>query len=384
MKNNYKTINGYIEGYYGRLLNWEERDRIINKLNKNKMNFYFYAPKEDDKHRLLWKKKYDNLWKQQFKIFCNKAKYNNVKVIVGLSPGLSFNFKDFKDQQSKNKNSQDFKILVKKTLNLIDYGAHEIALLFDDLPNNFSIVYGNNISEGNTHAEITNKLSLIIKKPIFVVPRIYADQLIHENKNYLFDYGKSIDKNNITFYSGKNIVCKTIDRRSFNKISKTVPTKIVFWDNFYANDYCPRRLFLGPLIGRLEIENLMINPTGLIETDLLILDIIKATKNTLSPKIAWEKVLQKHKVPDYFLTIRKYFLKPDFGENPNLNKMYTTNKHIESLDYLLWNWKNPLSREWFPFLLGLKHDLQLYKRQLTSERIIKTKTIPLASYILKK
>ena len=128
----------------------------------------------------------------------------------------------------------------------------------------------------------------------------------------------------------------------------------------------------------------MINPTGLIETDLLILDIIKATKNTLSPKIAWEKVLQKHKVPDYFLTIRKYFLKPDFGENPNLNKIYTTNKHIESLDYLLWNWKNPLSREWFPFLLGLKHDLQLYKRQLTSERIIKTKTIPLANYILKK
>ena len=41
MQNNYKPLNGYIEGYYGRLLNWEERDRIIVKLRKNKNSFYF-------------------------------------------------------------------------------------------------------------------------------------------------------------------------------------------------------------------------------------------------------------------------------------------------------------------------------------------------------
>ena len=63
--------------------------------------------------------------------------------------------------------------------------------------------------------------------------------------------------------------------------------------------------------------------------------------------------------------------------------MYITNKSIENLDFLLWKWKSPLSREWYPFLLGLKHDLQLYKRELTSDRITKTQTKPLASYIFK-
>ena len=36
MQNNYKTLNGYIEGYYGRLLTWDERDRIVLKLRKIK------------------------------------------------------------------------------------------------------------------------------------------------------------------------------------------------------------------------------------------------------------------------------------------------------------------------------------------------------------
>ena len=383
MHNNYKTINGYIEGFYGRLLTWDERDRIVLKLKKNKMNFYLYAPKEDDKHRLSWKIKYDNLWKSSFKKFCKNAKFNKVKVIVGLSPGLNFDFKDFIEKQKKNKISQDLNILKHKILDLLDCGAEEFALLFDDLPNNFKKNYGGLISEGSIHAQLSNILSDFIKKPIYVVPRIYADQLIDEDKNYLLDYGKVINDNNNTFYSGKNIVSQKINKNTLIKLSKIIPTKIVIWDNFYANDYCPRRIFLGPLTGRMDVENLMINPTGLIETDLLILDIIKATKNSLSPLMDWKEVIRKHKVPSNFYNISSFFLIPDFENKTPLKNMCITNKSIENLDFLLWKWKSPLSREWYPFLLGLKHDLQLYKRELTSDRITKTQTKPLASYIFK-
>ena len=54
----------------------------------------------------------------------------------------------------------------------------------------------------------------------------------------------------------------------------------------------------------------------------------------------------------------------------------------QKLDYLLWEWKSSLSREWFPFLLGLKQDLQINRGGLTSERVIKLQTKPLANYIL--
>jgi hyaluronoglucosaminidase len=379
MKNNYKSLNGYIEGYYGRLLTWEERYRIILRLNKNKMNFYFYAPKEDEKHRFNWKLKYDYKWTQNFITFCEIAKRNNIKIIIGISPGFTFNFKEV-----ENKKSKDLTTLAIKSHFFLDKGADDVALLFDDLPNNFKKIYGQSSSEGFAHALLANKLSALLNKPIYIVPRIYSDQLIFEDRKYLFDYGKHINNNNITFYSGKNIVAKKINKFTINKISKIIPTKVVIWDNFYSNDYCPRRIFLGPYIGRSEVKNIMINPTGLIETDLLILDIINATKNNLHPTLIWKKTLLKHQVPSQFFDVSNYFLQPDFGQHPAINKATILSKTIESLNFLLWKWKSPLSREWYPFLLGLKHDLQIMTNDFTSERIIKTQTKALANYIIKQ
>ena len=383
MKSNKKNLNGYIEGYYGRLLSWNERYRILLKLNMNKMNFYFYAPKEDEKHRVLWKLKYDSKWTINFKNFCLMAKKNNVNVIVGISPGFSFNFKEFEKKNKQNKTSKDFNILTQKSQYFLNNGANEIALLFDDLPNNFKNIYGNNFLEGKAHASLTNKLSFVLNKSIFVVPRIYADQLIIEDKNYLLSFGNFINKNNYTFYSGKNIVAKKINQSTIHSISRHIKTKIVIWDNFYSNDYCPRRIFLGPYIGRSEINDIMTNPTGLIETDLLILDIIKKTKNSINPMLDWKKVLVKNKIPIEFFDICKFFLKPDFGESPILNKPTISSKHFASLDFLLWKWKSPLSREWFPHLLGLKHDLLIMMNDFSTERIIKTQTKALGNYLIK-
>ena len=87
MKNlNYKKVKGYIEGYYGKLLTWEERNEIIDVLSKNNMNFYFYCPKEDVKHRLKWKEKYSHNWLRNFKRFNKYALEKKIKVIAGISP----------------------------------------------------------------------------------------------------------------------------------------------------------------------------------------------------------------------------------------------------------------------------------------------------------
>ena len=384
MQNKNEIINGYIEGYYGKLLSWEDRDRILLKLKQNSMNYYFYAPKEDKKHRLNWKQKYSSGWLKHFKLFCEHAKINKVKIIVGLSPGLNFDFLDFRNCFLKGKISQDLKLLMNKVSIFQKYGASEFALLFDDLPNNFNQINGKDLSEGKTHAELANFLASNLNKAIYIVPRVYADQLMHEDKNYLIDYGNNIFNNNVTFYSGENIVSKIINRKKLNKFSKIIKSKVVIWDNFYANDYCPRRLFLGPLSNRYDVDNLMINPTGLIETDLLILDIVKSTKGERNPKAIWKNILKKHDVPETFFNISTFFLKPEFKENFKPKNISITKKDMECLEDLLWRWKSPMSREWYPFLLGLKHDLQLLKKELTSDRIMKINTPPLSNFILKK
>ena len=84
MKNKNIFYNGYIEGYYGRILNWDERYRVIDNLNSNRMNFYFYAPKEDIKHILNWKDEYEKIWKTKFLKFLKYSKLKNINIIVDI------------------------------------------------------------------------------------------------------------------------------------------------------------------------------------------------------------------------------------------------------------------------------------------------------------
>ena len=114
MKNNENNIIGYIEGYYGRLLSWENRKLIIKSLKKNKMNTYFYAPKEDICHRLCWRKKYSKNGVLNFQNFIQLSKKNNIKVIAGIAPGLDFNFKELHNI-SKNNKKLRFRITFKKS-----------------------------------------------------------------------------------------------------------------------------------------------------------------------------------------------------------------------------------------------------------------------------
>jgi DNA-directed RNA polymerase subunit N (RpoN/RPB10) len=380
MKNNENNIIGYIEGYYGRLLSWENRELIIKSLYKNKMNTYFYAPKEDICHRLYWRKKYSKKWQLSFQNFTQLSKKHNINVIAGVAPGLDFNFKEIQDL-SKNNQKSDFELLLKKAKQLLVDGASSIALMLDDIPNDFKKKFGINISEGTYHGILANKLSDELRQNIFFVPRVYADELISDDPTYLQDLSKTLNPKIKVFYCGKNVVAKTY--KNYQKIKKLLSNEIIIWDNFYANDYCPRRFFIGPTLGRENLKNIMVNPTGLIKTDLLVLDIFgKSIAGKLSER-EWKKILNIHDVPDAFFKIKKYFLKPDFGLNPATQSFKIKKNDIEELDFLLWKWKGKLSREWYPYLFGLKQDLQIKQKLLISERIIKSQTIPLSKFLNK-
>ena len=131
-KNNLKKIKGYIEGYYGKLLSWNERELILKELHKNSMNFYFYCPKEDIFHRKNWRKAYPKNWLQSFKNFCEKAKKLNIKIIVGISPGLDFDYNSY-----INGKKDEIKSLIKKLKLFYSNGATFTAILFDDIETKF-------------------------------------------------------------------------------------------------------------------------------------------------------------------------------------------------------------------------------------------------------
>ena len=379
-KTDKNSIRGYIEGYYGKILSWENRERIIKSLNKNNMNTYFYAPKEDLNHRLYWKKEYSKKWRSNFQKFTKICKNYKINVIAGIAPGLDFNFKQLSQNTKKDK-KLDFEFLYDKATQLLNDGANSIALLLDDIPADFKSKFGNKLSEGTYHGLLANKLFRNLGQKIFFVPRIYADELIQEEPFYLKDLSAILDPEIILFYCGENVVSKSLI--NYKKIKKTLQNRIIYWDNYYANDYCPRRLFVGPYLGRQNVSDIMINPTGLINTDLLILDIFANNFTDKTSSKEWHKILSKHDVPKAFMRVKNYFLKPYFNSNLVAETVNFKIVDFEALDHLLWKWKGGLSREWYPFIFGLKHDLQINKNLLTSERILKTQTAPLSKLLIK-
>ncbi len=363
-----KNINGYIEGYYGRILKWNDRRRILINLKKNKLNSYFYCPKEDLKHRLNWRKPYSKKWITSFNNFCNKACYLDLNVLTGISPGLDFNF---------NKNSTDFQLLFSKALNLVNNGSKYIVLMFDDIPEKSL-----KKKEGFMHAELSNLLFKKIPGNVLVVPRVYSDELI-SNSKYLEDFSKKINKEIPIFYCGKKIVAKSQSLRELSTISNICQNKIITWDNLYANDYCPKKIYLGPWIGRNHLKDIMVNLTGMIETDLFLLDLISLTIIPKKNDTNWKFLLKKYKIPKQFLIVSKYFFPINYihEKEKNVSNYF---KEIEALDFLLWKWKTPLSREWYQYFLILKQDLQLYKGEMNSNRIKKVFPIPLYEAIMKR
>lgn len=173
---------GYIEGYYGRLLDWPGRHALLDVLEQHAMNGYFYAPKEDPAHRFQWRQDWDQQWWQGFRDFTAAARHKGITVIGGIAPGLDFDF------ASLSSSTGDAAILIAKAERLIDNGAGAISLLMDDLDPGFHGRDGGYASEGLAHADLANYLADRISVPMSVTPRIYADEIDDPGEAYLSDF----------------------------------------------------------------------------------------------------------------------------------------------------------------------------------------------------
>ena len=366
------TRSGYIEGYYGRLFDWPARHELVAVMAGLGMNSYLYAPKDDAAHRFAWRTPYDAEWLSGFADFAAAAARQNIDVMAGIAPGLDFNFAELE----KTRNG-DFACLVKKAEQLSADGVSHIVLLMDDIATDFDDRAGPFESEGTAHAALANHLMQAVDRPVIVVPRIYADSLVDvadpNSLSYLKDLTAKLAPDCPIVYCGNDIVAHRIGGDASGHIADS---RMLIWDNFYANDYCPRRLFIGPWRRPAEASNILLNPTGLIETDKLLLEVMLIGDDVDK----WRDLLGQY-LPPAFFTVAYYFdapngFAPKFAPPP-------VEVALAAVDQLLWQWKSPLQREWYPVLMGLKQDLLIADQQMPDERIVKTQSAALSGALLK-
>ena len=339
-------IDGYIEGYYGRLLNWTDRFNLLNQLGELNVNFYIYGPKEDPLHRARWMDLYSAEQEENFKSFLEKSLQSDVKVYIAISPGLSY------EKQS----SLYLKKLFTKIDQFQEIGFTNFAIFFDDLE------LKQNQSLGKLHGDIVNQVRGFLRNDnensLFFCPTVYSNRFTKgnlEDCNYLQGLSKTIDLSIPVFWTGQDVVSEKISNSDINDLKKILNNPILVWDNYYANDYCPTRFFIGPYKGRSFSEKTTlgfgINPTGLPITDSLIFSQVKKTLTT-------KQLLKKFEVPEAFLKILPFFSSP-FDTVISKSNYKSLGDIKEIVRSLCIDWKSPLQLEWAPFLWSFFNDLNL-------------------------
>ncbi len=367
-----QVIRGYIEGYYGRLLRWDERGDIITHMAKLGMTAYLYAPKEDPYHRFDWRTAYDAEWQDRFSACCRHARDNGITMIGGVAPGLDYDYRQINE-------GDDWRQLLAKCTMMRDLGAGAIALMLDDIQPDLTAATG--WAEGHAHATLANALYDALNKgldeamagvELLLVPRIYADDVMNhdvlasgvDDAAYWPNLAAALNPSITLLVCGEYIIAPQTKLDNTAMVTAGISAdRAVIWDNLYAHDYCPRRLFVGPWRGRSEDQHIMLNPTGMVATDKLLLSVMVAGDD----RTAWGGALAAHGVPDAFHMIAHFFDLPiasttaqtdaAHADGVGLITVDECDGYLAALEVLLWQWKSPLAQEWYPFLMGLKQDI---------------------------
>ena len=274
-------LTGYIEGYYGSLLDWNQRLRILESLSALNLNSYFYCPKEDPFHRLEWAEDYSDEYLLNLGSFFESAKSLNIELIFGISPGFV-------------SESIDQTILNNKIQAIFDLGIRSLCILFDD------ISFEATKQKGKEHAEILNKVVQDFPEiKLYIVPQIYSDQLSKTDATdclYLNELFSRMKYQVPFFWTGENVVSNSYDLEYISKIQERFNQDLIIWDNFYASDYCEPRVTIdayNPFVKNPKnIYGVMINPTGKVNLDILLLELFSSGMGKGNQD--FKSILKKH------------------------------------------------------------------------------------------
>lgn len=236
---------GIVEGFYGKPWSHQDRLAMLRFEGQHAMNVYYYAPKDDPYHRLLWRKPYPPAQMKQLGDLVNTARANFVDFCFAISPGLSMTYSD----------DQDFADLTSKLDGVGNLGVSCFALFLDDVPQElqnpqdkarFKTLAG-------AHTYLINKLyhylqSRSAENRLVVTPTTYTNDW--GSRDYIKELGAGVDPDVPIVWTGTKVVSPAITVAQATEWGALLHRKPLVWDNFPVNDGISWRVNLGPMRGR--------------------------------------------------------------------------------------------------------------------------------------
>ncbi|XP_059577174.1 protein O-GlcNAcase isoform X4 [Alligator mississippiensis] len=259
---------GVVEGFYGRPWSMEQRKLLFQWLKRWGLNCYMYAPKDELKHRLLWREPYTEHEAAQLASLIAAAREQGVELVFALSTGQDMVFSSASDRL----------LLQRKLRQVAAAGCSSFALLFDDIdPALCQADRAVFPSLAQAQASVANEAYRALgQPPVFLFcPTEYCSALCSPSPSrsrYLLALGQELLPGIGIIWTGPKVVSQELSLALLEEVEGVLGRSPVIWDNLYANDYDCRRVFLGPFTGRppglmSRLRGLLLNPNGELQAN---------------------------------------------------------------------------------------------------------------------
>ena len=292
-------LAGVVEGFYGQTWTQDQRFQLFNWMSDWGLNAYFYSPKDDLKHRAIWRELYDKKELGALERVVSASQRHEIQFIYGLSPGLDIRFSE----------ADEIELLKRKYQQLIELGVSNFALLFDDLPGSmteedtsvFDSVAAAQCSIANA---VCSWIQETVNGRLLFCPTPYCDRMDRWNlggKGYLDTIGKKLDPHIDFLWTGPEIISEEISVTSIASLAERIGRTPIIWDNLHANDYDMRRHFCGPYSGRSaklldHVAGIVANPNNEFWMNFVPLRTMAQfcqTPGEYNPRLAFEEAIRE-------------------------------------------------------------------------------------------
>lgn len=238
-------VRGYIEGFYGIPWSHEKRKSVMLLMAKNRMNTVYYAPKDDDYHRELWRDLYPAEDLAKLKELVDLSKECYMDFYWCIAPGLSMKYSD----------PAEFETLLAKTKQLYSIGIRHFGLLLDDIEEELAFeedrkMYTETV---NAHIDLIGKyhraiLDIDPDVKLTVCPTLYNGK---GDEYYISKLGQNISPLISLFWTGKDICSRELTSADAMKFLECTYHKPLYWDNYPVNDMSMfNEMHISPIINR--------------------------------------------------------------------------------------------------------------------------------------
>ena len=282
---------GIIEGFFGRVWDWETRYLYADFLKENGYEFYIYAPKADACLRTRWQEDWPSDELNALVKFGSVYQSQGLKWGVGLSPYEIY----------LNYDGDAIAAIERKIKYLNQLNVDIIAVLFDDMRGD-----ADHLSQ--IQVDVVHRIAdLRHASDVVMCPTYYTDDPILEKlfgkkpENYLQSLGQQLDPKIDVFWTGPKVCSTEYPASHLKDVGERLGRAPFIWDNYPVNDGAKLslHLFLRAFENRNEMKNLVsghaVNPMNqpyLSKIPLMTLPVSYEQGDHYDPAIALTQAVE--------------------------------------------------------------------------------------------